>query len=191
MLLLFAVLYHSSPNAKLNSFKWITPGRGARPGRLGGRFGRIRLLRRQLRFLQRDLRDPRRFRRPAHLALDLQPRRSFSAWNSTPRSNGTTSSKKASPMPRSRSSSNRAPNRSRRKPPEAQASSGSSQNPVTGCESSSPCGRGTGSGDQQGLGVGVVEGPHGLASIRIASPAWSSSTSLSSLNSTGPPEIRT
>ena len=69
VLFMFAVLYYSAPNAKLRGFKWVTPGSllAIVVWLLASRW--IRLLRRELRLLQQDLRGSRRRDRIPGLAL--------------------------------------------------------------------------------------------------------------------------
>ena len=71
--LMVDLLYYASPNAKLRGFRWVTPGCLVAMVVLGHRVGRLRRLRRQLRFLRQDLRHARRPGRAAGLALDQQP----------------------------------------------------------------------------------------------------------------------
>ena len=75
VLTMLGVLYYMAPNVRQRGFRWITPG--GLLGRLGldRRLGGLRALRRQLRLLQQDLRQPRRSDRVPRLAVDLEPRR--------------------------------------------------------------------------------------------------------------------
>ena len=83
---MLAVLYYVAPNVRQPGFRWITPGR--RPGgrALDRRVGGVRALRRQLRLLQQDLRQPRGSDRVPRLAVDLEPRRAAGRRASTPSS---------------------------------------------------------------------------------------------------------
>ena len=72
--LMVSVLYYTSPDASLRGFRWVTPGSIVAIVVWAARLRGVRLLRRQLRLLRQDLRDPRRFDRAPGLALDQQPR---------------------------------------------------------------------------------------------------------------------
>ena len=57
--LMFALLYWAAPNVKQPGFRWVSPGRHPRGGRVADRVGRLRALRVELRLLQQDLRRAR------------------------------------------------------------------------------------------------------------------------------------
>ena len=71
---ILAILYYSAPKREAPQVRLDNAGQRLRSGRLGHRLGRIRLLRRQLRLLQQDLRGTRRRRRVPGVAVDDEHR---------------------------------------------------------------------------------------------------------------------
>ena len=57
VMLMFAILYYSAPNAKLPGFKWVTPGAVLAIVVWLVASAGVRLLRGQLRLVQQDLRQ--------------------------------------------------------------------------------------------------------------------------------------
>ena len=72
VLFMIALLYYASPNAKLPGFKWVTPGSVLAIVVWLAGLGGVRVLRRELRLLQQDLRRARRRDRVPRLALAHQ-----------------------------------------------------------------------------------------------------------------------
>ena len=87
------------------------PGQRGRPRRLGGRLRGVRVLRRELRLLQQDLRHARRRRRRCSSGSGSPTSPCCSGMSSTPSANAATSSTRGSRGPRRRSSSSRATSR--------------------------------------------------------------------------------
>ena len=74
VLVMLAVLYYAAPNARLPRIQWLSPGAVVGAGDLGRRLRGLRLLRRELRLLQQDLRHARRRDLAARVVVDLEPR---------------------------------------------------------------------------------------------------------------------
>ena len=98
--LMIALLYWAAPNARQGGFRWITPGQRARGDRVGRRLGRVRLLHREVRHLQQDLRGARRRDHLPGLAVADQRRRPARAPSSTRNSAGPGRSRPGCPATR-------------------------------------------------------------------------------------------
>ena len=81
VMLMFAVLFHAAPNVKMPAFRWVSLGAARGGRRVGRRVGAVRLLRRELRLLQQDLRRARRRRHRPRLAVDHELRVAARAWS--------------------------------------------------------------------------------------------------------------
>ena len=97
VVLAVAVLYYATPNVKQPKFRWISIGAGLAILMWVVAVGVIRLLRRELRQLQQDLRHARRRDRLPVVALDHQPGACSSAPNWMPNSNAAVSCRRGCP----------------------------------------------------------------------------------------------